>query len=313
MPTLSEYIQEIKNNNQSLASINIYNANLSDADLQPLTQALKDNPNMGQQITLIKLDQNQLTKIDVLALLNIKTLDLARNHITKIELSTSTKLERLCIHSNKLETIDLSNQTNLKELCIEENNIGILDISNLKNIMFIYIGGNKLTEVTKIILKEYESSNNNCTFYYDYVRTRMKMLTLPSITKDLLIKHFNRFEEDLKLTPVPEKIKYIALFFKTKNIFELDLMVNMMQWVDNSPLTWLYNHLNYIKKSQSQDSVVNQFENYDEFNNYTKNCARAMYLTIRNFFKQIDNSALKDKAEALNNTATNLESKKHSL
>lgn len=77
------------------------------------------------------VSQNQLTNLDVSALINLKYLDASSNALTDYNLNAL--IEELYFQNNNLEQVDLSSFGNLTVIRLENNDITFLDISNGNN------------------------------------------------------------------------------------------------------------------------------------------------------------------------------------
>ncbi|MCL7752319.1 leucine-rich repeat protein [Polaribacter sp. Z022] len=84
-------------------------------------------------LTLLDVNENDLTSIDVSKNLELETIRLARNKLSEIDVTNNLKLQRLIINDNIIKSLDLSKNIVLVELVCWLNDLSTLNIKNGNN------------------------------------------------------------------------------------------------------------------------------------------------------------------------------------
>ena len=126
-------------------------------------QLTKLNVSRGISIEYINCYNNQITKLDVSNLKNLKTLICAENQISLLNVSQASELLSINCQQNKLTSLDVSDLKNLTDIWCDNNEISSLNVSGCANLSRILCENNQLTELeTKGLtsLKELNCTNN---------------------------------------------------------------------------------------------------------------------------------------------------------
>ena len=105
------------------------------------------------QMKILHLNNNHLTKLPSLNLPNLKELDLTDNELTEIPTLSLPNLKYLWLNNNQLKFIPNFNLPNLKELFLYDNNLTEFPNINLPNITLLDLEENLLPETEKNRLK----------------------------------------------------------------------------------------------------------------------------------------------------------------
>ncbi|MGB0834134.1 MAG: hypothetical protein ACPGR2_06425 [Psychrobium sp.] len=98
-------------------------------------------------LTQLILSANQISEIDVSALLNLTWLTLLNNQLTSLDISNNRRLERLTLGKNSLSTLDTSNNDRLGSLLLNDNPISELDLSKNFSLMRLFALRTNLTSL----------------------------------------------------------------------------------------------------------------------------------------------------------------------
>ncbi len=98
-------------------------------------------------INLLNLSSNDLTSLDVSALVDMVNLDVGQNSLTSITLPSSTSLKILYVDNNDLTSVDLSNLPELTTFQAQQNDLGSLDVSSNPDLSDLRITNASLTSL----------------------------------------------------------------------------------------------------------------------------------------------------------------------
>jgi hypothetical protein len=106
MVTLNTYIEQIERNDTGLTYIDLGWSGLNDSDANRLMEALRNAPEVANNIETITLVSNQITSVNIPdTLIALQTLRLDANRLTNINIpDTLIALERLSVNDNQLLT-----------------------------------------------------------------------------------------------------------------------------------------------------------------------------------------------------------------
>ncbi|TNF28983.1 MAG: hypothetical protein EP314_03240 [Bacteroidetes bacterium] len=110
------------------------------------------------------VDGNQLSGVDMSALINLEHLDCSFNSISSLDLSNNPALRILAADGNQLSALDLSNNPQLTDLSVSSNGIVSLDVSGNGSLVTINVQGN----VPMVYLNVANGNNTNFTFYNSF-------------------------------------------------------------------------------------------------------------------------------------------------
>jgi TPR repeat protein len=171
MISLNDYIERIENNDFTLTEIDLDSRELNDDDAESLMQALFNNPEVAQGITILSLSDNQLTSINILATLTaLQELGLGDNQLTDIAIPTTLRaLTDLDLFENRLTIVDIPQTLiALKTLLLNDNRLTDITIpATLRALNHLRLSRNQLTRidipVELIALQELDLENNQLT------------------------------------------------------------------------------------------------------------------------------------------------------
>ena len=101
----------------------------------------------GGNITVLRCNSMQLTRLDVSRNTNLTQLDCFANNLTSLDLSKNTKLTDLCCNANQLTSLDVSNNIALRKLSCYYNQISNLDVSRNTALESLSCDRNRLTSL----------------------------------------------------------------------------------------------------------------------------------------------------------------------
>jgi len=161
---------------RNIDSDGILNGEIPTSDISTLTSLIIDNLGITNlsgiedftDITVLSVDDNQLTSIDVSNNTNLETLSIDNNQLTSLDISNNTSLTRLTVNNNQLTNLDVSNNTNLETLSVDENQLTNIDLSNNINLERVFARNNQLTSLdisNNTSLSLLSVSNNQLTSF----------------------------------------------------------------------------------------------------------------------------------------------------
>ncbi|MEQ8303498.1 MAG: T9SS type A sorting domain-containing protein [Cyclobacteriaceae bacterium] len=203
---------------------------------------------------------NDLTGVEYFA--NITQLTALGNNLTSVDVSALIALTNLGLSNNNITSLDISHNTSLKLLFLENNDLTSLDLSSNDELLNLQINGNQLTSLdlsNNSLLQQVSAYNNDITTVNLTGLTKVTNLNLTnnqltSIDLSDMVKLDN-------LTLVGNELSSIDL---TSNgtIRVLNVQSNNLTSLDLSPLTninWLYaqnNDLASITMSSSTAMTI---------------------------------------------------------
>lgn len=108
--------------------------------------AVLDGLEQFPQLQTLSVYNNQITKVVIQNLPNLRHINLAKNALTSIELMSLPALEELYIFNNKLTALNLKNLPKLKLLKANENQLLTFTYSDLPVLEKIYIFNNLMVD-----------------------------------------------------------------------------------------------------------------------------------------------------------------------
>ncbi|MBR3230724.1 InlB B-repeat-containing protein, partial [Candidatus Saccharibacteria bacterium] len=115
-------------------------------------------------LTYLRLDNNNLSEIDVTKNTNLTNLNLDHNNLSEIDVTKNTDLTDLRLGNNNLSEIDVTKNTSLTVLILSNNNLSEIDVTKNTSLAALSLDNNNLSEidVTKNIgLTDLHLRNNN--------------------------------------------------------------------------------------------------------------------------------------------------------
>lgn len=231
-----------------LLSINAQACYISAIDL---TQA----PNL----TSCKLDNNELTSLDVSTNTALTTLYCQYNNLDQLDVTPLTKLKYLACSHNNLTVLNVSNNTEIRELYCFNNNIEVLDVTSLRRLGKLSCASNKISaldtsnagiSLTQLFcadnnLKTLDVSNNDWLFNLGCSGNQIEEIDLSKNTDlEIIFLDNNPINHQIdlsKLTKLTEvyigntgqdaidvskNLKLATLSCSNNNISELDITAN---------------------------------------------------------------------------------------
>ena len=98
-------------------------------------------------LTVLYVENNKLTTIDVSNNTALTGLNVERNQLTTLDVSKNTALTYLSVFSNQLTTLDVSNNTALTELRVDYNQLTTLDVGKNTKLTELNVDNNQLTTI----------------------------------------------------------------------------------------------------------------------------------------------------------------------
>ena len=98
-------------------------------------------------LTVLYVENNKLTTIDVSNNTALTGLNVERNQLTTLDVSNNTALTYLSVFSNQLTTLDVSNNTALTELRVDYNQLTTLDVGKNTKLTELNVDNNQLTTI----------------------------------------------------------------------------------------------------------------------------------------------------------------------
>ena len=98
-------------------------------------------------LTVLYVENNKLTTIDVSNNTKLIRLDVGSNQLTTLDVSKNTALTDLEVNYNQLTTLDVSGATSLTELRVYRNQLTTLDVSKNTALTDLYAHNNQLTTI----------------------------------------------------------------------------------------------------------------------------------------------------------------------
>ncbi|QLE85489.1 DUF3859 domain-containing protein [Shewanella sp. Scap07] len=115
------------------------------------------------QLKRLTVPENRLTAIDVSANPQLEFINISRNAITKLDLSNNSKLEGLYAYQTQLEALQVGHLTGLKRLGVTQSKLTQLDLGQSHQLEQLFVSGAKLgaMDLSHLIhLKNLEVPNN---------------------------------------------------------------------------------------------------------------------------------------------------------
>nr|WP_315239217.1 leucine-rich repeat domain-containing protein [uncultured Flavobacterium sp.] len=98
-------------------------------------------------LTALECSYNQLTVLDVSALINLVYLDCSNNLLTTLDLTGLNELTQLVCSTNQITNLNISSLTKLKSLMCANNLITDLHVSAFSNLEVLDFGSNQITTI----------------------------------------------------------------------------------------------------------------------------------------------------------------------
>ena len=147
---LDDYVATANIN--TLTNLDVSNKNIADAT------GLED----FVQLSVLYMDNNNLSSLDVSTLTNLTRLYVSHNPLSTLDVTNNVLLERIYAYFCNLTSFDASMLPNLERLRLNDNQLTSVNASNLTNLQDIHVYNNQLTTL--------DISNNTAltTAYLDY-------------------------------------------------------------------------------------------------------------------------------------------------
>lgn len=149
-----------------------YSDNLTDVELEAISELNCSNKEIVSTkglekltgLSIINLQENLLTEIDLGKNINVVFLNLSKNKLTKIDLNTNTKLQELYLSENNITNIDLRQNDKINTLDVNTNKLSTIDLTKLVELKVLNLSSNNLTSInleknTKITKVELQNNN----------------------------------------------------------------------------------------------------------------------------------------------------------
>ena len=208
-----------------------YTTNLTDSQLKNITSVSYDGAGKTYSerikstkgvekltaLTLLNLEYNKITSIDLSKNTQLTYLNLESNNITSIDLSKNNLLTKLNLKYNKITSIDLSKNIQLTHLDLFYNNITSMDLSKNTKLTSLYLDGNDLTSIDL-------SKNTELTSLHLYVNNIRNI----DLSKNTQLTYLSLGRNNITSIDLSKNTQLRYLSLGRNNITSIDLSKNTL-------------------------------------------------------------------------------------
>ena len=200
-------------------------------------------------LTGLNVERNQLTTLDVSKNTALTYLSVFSNQLTTLDVSNNTALTELRVDYNQLTTLDVGKNTKLTELNVDNNQLTTIDVSNNTALTELGVWGNKLTtiDVSNNTALTYLAAGGNRLTTIDvsnntaltYLNVGGSQLTTIDVSNNTALTELKVAGSQLTTLDVSNNTKLIRLDVGSNQLTTLDVS-------NNTALTDLYAHNNQL-------------------------------------------------------------------
>jgi uncharacterized repeat protein (TIGR01451 family) len=170
---------------------------------------------------------NQLTVLNVSALINLRSLDCSSNQLTTLNITNCNQLKNLYCSNNQLTNLDVANRPPLIELSCSNNLLTSLNLTNDNALTSVYCDSNQLTTL--------DVSNKPALIF---LNCYSNLLTSLNITNDLALTYLN-FSDNLLQTIDLTPFVNLIILNMGKNPYTNVVNINPLVHIQELGLTYL--------------------------------------------------------------------------
>ena len=187
-------------------------------------------------LTGLNVERNQLTTLDVSKNTALTYLSVFSNQLTTLDVSNNTALTELRVDYNQLTTLDVGKNTKLTELNVDNNQLTTIDVSNNTALTELGVWGNKLTtiDVSNNTALTYLAAGGNRLTTIDvsnntaltYLNVGASQLTTIDVSNNTALTNLNASGNQLTTLDVSNNTKLIRLDVGSNQLTTLDVSKN---------------------------------------------------------------------------------------
>ncbi|TVZ56290.1 putative secreted protein (Por secretion system target) [Lutibacter sp. Hel_I_33_5] len=187
------------------------------SELSPIAKGISDLTGIQdfKSLKSLKVDSNNITKIDVTKNTLLESLDISKNKIVSIDVSNLLKLKSFISFDNLITNINFSENKDLETISLSRNSIKTIDVSSNENLTSLLIQKNNLTELDLLKNKKLK----NLTINFNQINTI-------DLTNNLELDYFELSENVFKTLDVSKNIKLRILNLDKNQLTNIDLSTN---------------------------------------------------------------------------------------
>lgn len=223
---------------QMVTGLKVYGQNISDMT------GLKYFTNL----TWLTCSANQLTTLDVSALLQLESLYCPLNQLTSLDISALSNLKKLECSQNQLTALDLHNSPQLESLWCKQNMLESLDLSGLSLLEYLDCSENQLSSLNL------GGVGTNTPIGFRELRCSSNALTSVDLSGLAELRLFDCSNNLLTALNLSGAIALYKISCSNNQLTTLDLSANHGVWevdcMNNSSLAYLK-----LKNGRSQNPI----------------------------------------------------------